>query len=314
MHTGGDALKNWAQRSESFTNIHAMVALAKSIEGISVSPDDFDGDPYLFAVANGVVDVRTQEHRPARPSDLLKAQAPVKYDASARCPVWERTLLRLLPDAEVRDFLQRFIGSCLTGIAQDKAIVWIVGEGDSGKTTVVETLQALLGLDYAKTVGKRTILRSKSGNDNSANDLAQLKGLRLAIVSELNEGEFLDEARVKALTGRNPVMGRYLYNEPFVFTPTNKILLETNHMPVVRDVDSAIWNRVKIVPFGVVLAKSEQDGKLPDRLRLELSGILNWTLDGARKWLEDGLGSPDAVSLAVQRYRTETEHPGRVHR
>lgn len=91
------------------------------------------------------------------------------------------------------------------------------------------------------------------------------------------------------------------------FHPTHKVWLAANHKPVIRGTDHAIWRRVKLVPFTVTISDAEQDKDLPEKLKTELPGILNWAMKGCRKWQRDGLGEPDAVRTATGEYRQDMD-------
>jgi putative DNA primase/helicase len=124
----------------------------------------------------------------------------------------------------------------------------------------------------------------------------------------------VNESLVKSLTGTDRVAARFLYAEAFEFLPTFKLWLAANHKPVIRGTDTAIWRRIRLVPFTVEIPEGERDPELPNRLRAELPGILAWAVQGCLLWLESGLGVPDQVRAATDAYRRESDILGAFNR
>ena len=139
-----------------------------------------------------------------------------------------------------------------------------------------------------------------------------MAGRRFVCAQESREGAQLDEALIKALTGGDLITARFLHREFFTFRPTWKIWLATNHRPEIRGSDVGIWSRPKLIPFGVNFEGREDRG-LKDALLqpTELSGILNWAIEGCRMYLKDGLQYPEAVTSATRQYRADSDVIGR---
>ena len=294
-----------AKTSHSAARIGAMVDLASSDPEIVVRESDFDTARWEFNVQNGTVNLRTSGLGPHERHYLSTAVSPVTHDRFAICPRWDKFLERALPDPAVRAYVQRIVGYSLTGLATEKMVPIFFGPPDTGKTTFVETLQELHGEEYCKVVGEATIA-AKKGSDGIPNDVARLRNARLVTVSETTEGMPLNAARIKAMTGRNRQVARFMRGEFFEFTPSFLMLIETNHRPVVQDSDDALWGRVKLIEFGVQIPESEQDGDLPAALANEMPGILNWAVAGCLAWQSEKLVDPPQVVAATQRYRDES--------
>jgi putative DNA primase/helicase len=141
-------------------------------------------------------------------------------------------------------------------------------------------------------------------------ELATLFGKRLVVDSETAEGDRLNEALVKQLTGADRISARRMREDFWDFAPTHKILVYTNHKPEIRETKHAIWRRVKLVPFDVTIAEDKQDTELPRRLQAEYPGILAWCVEGCRDWQELGLCVPKAVEDATKKYRDEQDALG----
>jgi putative DNA primase/helicase len=129
----------------------------------------------------------------------------------------------------------------------------------------------------------------------------------LVVAVEADAGRRLAEAVVKELTGGDAVTARFLYGEYFTFTPQFKLWLGTNHKPVIRGTDRAIWRRIRLVPFTVTIPPEEQDPELKEKLCGELSGILTWALEGCAAWRWHRLGECQAVHAATESYREESD-------
>jgi putative DNA primase/helicase len=258
-------------------------------------------------VKNGVLDLRTGELREARREDLLTKQCAVEFDASARCPEWEKFLARILPDPAVRGFVQRALGYALTGDTREQCFFLLHGTGANGKSTLLNAVKALLG-DYAQQSPACAFMAQRQPNGGAATpEIARLRGARFVSSIETEDGQRLAEELVKTLTGQDTVTARHLYSEHFEFQPAFKLWLAANHRPTIRGDDYAIWRRIRLVPFAVQIPEHERDKELPETLLAEAAGILAWLVRGCLSWQRDGLGEPEAVRTATQEYRDEQD-------
>jgi putative DNA primase/helicase len=304
------ALASWAKRSESRDRLAAMIALAETEEGVVQRADDFDKGEWLLNVANGSINLRSGELQPHDRGDLITQLSPVAYDPNASCPLWDAFLARVLPDQEVRDYVRRAAGYTLTGAIQEHILLFCFGAGRNGKSTFISVLETILG-DYATKVRAETLMLDRYGPDRGATpELVDLRGRRLLTVTELNEGQRLNEALVKDLTGGDRIRARALYQAPITFPPTHKSWMVGNHRPRVIGVDEGIWSRLRLVPFVVQIPLAERDLRLLEKLKAELPGILNWALSGCAEWLREGLQDPPSVFAATDAYRKSEDTLG----
>jgi putative DNA primase/helicase len=296
------ALAQHATRSEAEAKIKAMLELAKS--EIPVSPEELDADPWLLNAPNGTVDLRTGELREHCREDLITKIAPVEYRPDAPAPAWGAFLEQVLPSEDLRAFVQRAAGYSATGDTSEQCLFINHGVGANGKSTCQEAIAAALG-DYAMRAPTEMLLAKRSGG--VPNDVARLKGSRFVAASETEEGRRLAESLVKDLTGGDTITARFMRAEFFDFKPTHKLWLSTNHKPEIRGTDTAIWRRIRLIPWSVTIPPAEQDKKLPAVLRHELPGILAWIVRGSLEWRREGLRPPEEVRRATGAYRAEMD-------
>jgi putative DNA primase/helicase len=193
----------------------------------------------------------------------------------------------------------------------EKLLFVLYGDGNNGKTTLLEVIRDALGdKEYAGQVQVDSLMiRPKEALSNNAvnTDLADLQGCRFVSSSEVEQGQRLSLSRVKYLTGLGQIKARRLRENMITFRPTYKLFLDCNHRPVITDPNDAIWNRVKCIPFKVQIPDAEIDKGLPAKLRTELPGILRWIVDGAVRYHREGLGDPPDVTAATDEYRQESD-------
>ena len=279
-----------------------MLELAKS--EVPVLPDELDTHPWLMNAPNGVVDLRTGELRPHRREDMMTKIAGAEYDPKVPTPKWAGFVERVLPDEELRVFVQRGSGYSATGDTSEQCLFINHGNGANGKSTWQEILAAALG-DYAMRTPTKTLLATRS--DSIPNDVARLKGARFVSASESEEGRHLAESLIKELTGQDTISARFMRGEWFDFKPTHKLWLSTNHKPQIRGTEDAIWRRIMLIPWNVQIPPAEQDRTLLEKLHSELPGILAWVVRGCVAWQREGLRPPDEVTRATAEYRAEMD-------
>lgn len=267
--------------------------------------EDFDRHKYLFNVENGIVDLKTgklQQHD--RELGLTKI-TNVAFDENAKCPTWLAFLDQIfLGDQELVEYMQRLIGYSLTGDISEQIMMFLVGGGSNGKSTFINTIKDLIG-EYGKQAKSDTFIKKKDTGAN--NDIARLVGARFVSAIESEEGEKLSESFVKQITGGEPVLARFLRQEYFEFVPEFKVFFTTNHKPVIGGLDEGIWRRVKLIPFNLNLPSHKRDKRLPEKLSLEMPGILNWAIEGCMKWQQGRLKEPKVVAEATGKYKDDMD-------
>ena len=194
-------------------------------------------------------------------------------------------------------YLWRMLGYCLTGDVSERAFFMMHGNGRNGKSTLVETMQALLG-DYSQPARFESFLRKHETRNDPRDDLAILAGARLVVAQEADESKTLDVALIKTLSGGDKVVARFLYGTNFSFRPTFKLFLVTNHTPKISESSHALWDRLHYIPFERRFAEDEVDPRLVFKLTTELPGILARAVIGCIEWQRNGLAPPSKVVQA----------------
>ena len=295
----------WAIGGESRKRLDNMLSMAKSLKPISDTGEAWDPDAWLLGVGNGVVDLETGLLRPGRPEDQVTLTTPVWYDPNAQCPLFDKFVADIFgQDLELIDYVQRALGYSLTGSTREQCLFILWGAGQNGKSILIAIIRSVLGA-YADDLPFSALeLHQRS---SIPNDIAKLVGKRFVTSAETNDGVRLNEARIKSLTGGDPITARFMRKEFFTFDPVAKFWLATNHKPVVRDESHGFWRRIRLIPFTQQFLGPREDKHLKEKLQSEKTGILRWLVEGCLEWQRSGLEPPEAVLQATGEYRTESD-------
>lgn len=289
-----DGEKEWLKAA----GIAAVERLAKSDRRYAAVPDQWDQDDWALNTPGGIVDLRTGEILDSDPLAYLTKIAGATPGGD--CPTWLRFLDQVTGgDPDYIDFLQRVAGYAATGSTREHAMFFLYGSGGNGKGTFLNTVQHVLG-DYATVSGMETF--TESHGDRHPTDLAFLRGARLVLAQETEEGRAWAESRIKSLTGGDPITARYMRQDFFTFEPKFKLMIAGNHKPRLRNVDEAMRRRLHLLPFIVAFKGDARDPDMKDKLLAEAGGILRWIIDGAIAYQRDGLDPPRVVTAATAEY------------
>lgn len=278
---------------------------ARADRAHAVTQEIWDADPFLLGTPGGTVDLRTGEMGPAEPGEFISKQTAITPEHGPPL-MWLKFLREAMDgDETMVTFLQRWCGYCLTGDTREHALAFAYGDGGNGKGVFMNTLTDIMG-DYAVTAGMETFTASK--HDRHSTELAMLRGARMVTASETEEGRAWAEARIKAITGGDPITARFMRMDNFTFKPQFKLFIAGNHAPTLRNVDDAMRRRFNIIPF---TTKPERpDKQLSEKLKAEWGQILAWAIRGCRDWLADGLQRPEAVLNATKEYFADQDLTG----
>jgi putative DNA primase/helicase len=282
----------------SAKTVAAVERLARADRAHAATVAEWDAHEWLLNTPGGVLDLRTGDLQPARPDLYLTKCTAVTPGGDA--PTWRRFVdWATGGDTDLADFLQRVAGYALTGSTREHALFFLHGTGGNGKSTFLGTLTEILG-DYAVTSPVDTF--TASNGERHPTELAMLRGARLVQSQETEEGRRWAESKLKALTGGDPIAARFMRGDFFRFRPEFKLIIAGNHRPHLRSVDEAIRRRFHMVPFAQRISDARRDEELPEKLRREWPGILQWAVDGCQWWLEVGLRPPESVRAETEQY------------
>jgi putative DNA primase/helicase len=219
------------------------------------------------------------------------------------CPLW----LQFLSEATGNDdglirFLRQWCGYCLTGIINQHALLFVYGDGGNGKSVFLNAETTIMK-DYAVISAMETF--TSSNNDKHPTELAMLRGARLVTASETEAGKAWAEARIKQITGGDPITARFMRQDFFTYMPQFKLTIIGNHKPTLHNIDEAARRRFNIVPFTRKPAIS--DPQLGEKLMAEAPGILQWMIEGCLDWQKNGLVRPASVTEATDEYFSDQE-------
>ncbi len=304
-----EKIAKWTISSEQKARAEALISFAKDFKPIADSGEHWDTNPWLFCVENGVIDLRTGELRQGKLGDMVTMQSPVVYDKEAQCPLWLKFINHVTgSDEELKSYLQRGVGYSMT--AETKAQLWffLYGLGTNGKTTFTMTIRKLMG-DYGVRIDSDDLMikDKKARGSNPKEGVADTRGKRYAIASEVQDGKRLDIGLLKDMSGQDSIKARRLYEHEVEFLPTHKLWMFGNHKPIITDTTHAAWRRLKLIPFNFKVPENEIDDDLQTKLEMELPGILNWAIAGCLEWQNQKLNEPKVVTDAVAAYRHDSD-------
>ncbi len=308
-----DDLYKDVRRSESASGLEGLLKIASSLKPISTASKALDADPFKFNTPDGTVHLTEGTVDPCAREDLITkvagAAMPEEEDGEvAGAQEWEQFLERILPDAEVRAFVQRLFGYAMLGKVTEHVMPIFTGTGANGKGTLRDALMAAFG-DYAIEVDPAILMESKHERHGAFK--MRLRGARLTFCSETEKGKRFAEATMKRLVGGDPIEANLMHKNPITFDPSHTLIMLTNHLPLVSGDDPAVWRRILVVPFDVVIPEEERDGGLPDRLKKAAPAVLEWAYEGWHQYMEKGLAPPEVVRMKTEEYKASSDVLGR---
>lgn len=341
-----ESVEKWAGHCRNKRTIDAMLALASKNPQVVVPVSSLDTDPWLFGVANGVVDMRTGQLRPEAREEFVTKRSPIAFDPAAQAPRWVRFIEEIMgtplpaefdpttglvapgsvgryrPRPALASYLQRALGYGLTGAVVEHKMFFAIGPGSNGKNILLDTVLEVSG-GYGKTIPPEALMATRHDADaeRPSPTAATLAGARLAVSSESRDGQKLDVALVKRHTGGGFMTARMMRENTFTFPISHKLWLMTNHRPGLDHMDDALRGRLHLIPFDRQWnrpghpARNEElpdgDKDLMATLRAEACGILVWLIQGAVRYAKEGLEPPEEVARMTRTYFAEQDPIGR---
>ena len=306
-----DLLVGHAKRSMMAPRLNAIMQLAMVERATWLDPREFDADPLLLNVANGLLDLRTGKLSKHRRDAYQSKLAPVVYDPTATSPMFDEYLATTTGgDADFAEYLQRCVGYTLTGLTIEEKFFLLLGPSNTGKSSLIEGMFAIMG-DYGAKSSFDAFCISRTSAGAAQPEIWKLQGRRLIAAVETGKDKRLNEPMVKELTGGDTISARTLYHEPVEFKPKLKLWLATNDSPKLTDTDTGIWRRLYRIPFEHVLTEADTDPNVKATLIDPNSDMarafLAWAVRGCLTWQRDGLGKgiPEIVSERTTELRAE---------
>ncbi len=302
----------------SRTKRDAVIKDASAVDGVRCDIRDFDADPDVLNTPVGLLDIRTGVVAPRTPDALVTKVTGVDYVPGATSPLWNSALAAIPRD--IREWMQLRLGEALSGhITADAGVMFWLGGGGNGKSTLLEAIMTTLG-DYAGTVSPKLIA---GGPNEHPTEIMSLRGLRLAVVEELPEGKILNVATLKRISGVSRITARYTYQDNTEIGLSHALVVASNYDPIVTETDDGTWRRLVRVPFPYKFVNRPEhdnertgDASLMSRLRGDVDAqraALAWMVEGAvryhRDYLSQGLHVPHAplVERACDAWRRSAD-------
>ena len=304
---GAARYKEFVMKRRDMHYIKAALDAAKPMVQLNVS--DLDRNEFLLNTPDATYDLRKgmSGAQPQDPADHITKITSVSPGEKGK-EIWEKALqVFFCGDQDLIRYVQQVVGLAAIGKVYLEAIIIAYGSGKNGKSTFWNTIARVFG-SYAGNLSADTL--TVGCKRNVKPEMAELKGKRLIIASELEEGMRLNTAMVKQLCSTDEIYAEKKYKDPFSFTPSHTLVLYTNHLPRVGASDAGTWRRLIVIPFNAVIQNSQDQKNYTEYLFKEAGEyILQWIIEGAeaviRKKYEIDL--PDCVRAAIQTYRDNND-------
>ena len=283
-------------------------ALTEARPKLQIDVSDLDADGYLLNTPSGTVDLRTGQMRPHNPADYctkITTVAPGEDGAELFAEFLQRVTCN---DSDLERYLQEVAGMFTVGEVLRENLIIAYGEGGNGKSTLFNLLARIMG-DYAGALSAETL--TVNCRKNKSPEYAELRGKRIIIAAELEEGMRLDTATVKKLCSTDPILAEKKYKDPFTFVPSHTVVLYTNHLPKVGTTDKGTWDRLVTIPFNANFRGVKGEIlNYADYLFTHSGGaVLAWIIEGARRFIANNykIAMPECVKAAIGAYRANND-------
>lgn len=291
-----------AIKSQSANGLYNMLKIAREL--LAIKADKLDADPCLLNTEGGIVDLRTGEIAPHDPAAFCTKMAPFVPSSEGR-EKWEAFLdLVTSKNEDLKKYLRLVAGMSIIGTVKSEGIQIAFGGGRNGKSTYYNTLQNVLG-GYAGTLSADVLTTDRGQNKGAA--LATLRGKRLVVCGELEEGQRLSIKELKRVATTDRLVIEKKYRDPEEIRPSHHVCMFTNHLPRVGSTDGGTWRRLAVIPFTAVMPEGDAEIKdYAEVLARDAGGaVLKWMIEGAVEFLADGcrLTPPAGIETATRSYK-----------
>lgn len=274
---------------------------------LAVNLEKLDSDGFLLNTPAGTIDLRSKALKPHNPADFC-TKITNKSPSDEGKGLFENFLdVITCSDNDLAEYLQYVAGMIAVGKVFCENLIIAYGCGCNGKSTFFNLIARVLG-DYSGSLSSEVL--TTNCRKNKSPEYAELRGKRLAIAAELEDGTQLDTAVVKKLCSTDPICAEKKYKDPFSFIPTHTVVLYTNHLPSVWALDSGTWRRLVVVPFNAVISANRDIKNYADYLYEKAGGaVMSWIIEGAYKFIAANycIEQPEVVRQAIRTYREEND-------
>lgn len=307
-YSDADKYKKYVVKRRNSNKLSATLTELAPI--VQVYVKDLDNEPFYLLTPEKCYDLRKglKGYKDPDSRDMLTQMTAVNPSNEGKA-VWLKFLNDCFDnDKELIDYVQMICGVAAIGKVYIEGIIIAYGDGGNGKSTFWNTIARVLGTYYGKISADALTTNCKR---NVKPELAELRGKRLIIASESQEGARLAESQIKELCSTDDIKAEKKYKDPFEFTPTHTLVLYTNHLPKVKGTDDGIWRRIIVIPFNHKFTKGDEDIKNYSDYLFENAGgyVLSWVIEGAKKAFENDfkIPVPRVVSDAINKYKKEND-------
>lgn len=256
---------------------------------------------HLLPIKNGlVIDLKTKLTSERNEEHYFSYECPVELTSEKTSYFSNFINSIMLDDKEHILYLQKILGYCLTGSIQSRCFFIWHGKGKNGKSMILLLMKAILENQY-KQVMKQVFIMNK--NSSNGVEALEIKDCRMAILTETNDKEALNEGLIKNITGGDPMTARGLYKDPITFQPQCKIIICTNNKPNFNANDEANVDRLKFLPFKARFVDNPKKNSNERQVILDIDKILikdnlneffSWCIEGAFNYFKNPNFTPPA--------------------
>ena len=301
------AYKAFVMKRRDMKYIVSALQAAKPMLEINVS--DLDKDGFLLNTPDGTYYLSDGlEGRRDHSSEDYITKITAAEPGDKGKELWQDSLNTIFcGDAELVDYVQQIVGMAAVGRVYMEALIIAYGEGSNGKSTFWNTIARVLG-SYSGNMSADAL--TVGCKRNVKPELAEAKGKRLLIASELEEGVRLNTSIIKQLCSTDEIFAEKKYKDPFSFTPSHTLVLYTNHLPKVGAMDSGIWRRLVVIPFNAKITGGSDQKNYSDYLVANAAPfIMAWIIEGAGKVIGNNfrIPLPKCVEDAIAKYRQDND-------
>ena len=301
------AYKTFVMKRRDMKYVTSALQAAKPM--LLHSIQEFDTQEYLLNTPSATYDLRLgmSGARDHSPEDLITKMTTVA-PSDEGMELWLSSVENFFcGDKELMDYVQQTVGLAAIGKVYQEALIIAYGEGSNGKSTFWNAIAKVLG-SYSGSMSADSL--TVGCKRNVKPEMAELKGKRLVIAAELEEGMRLNTSIVKQLCSTDEISAEKKYKDPFKYTPTHTLVLYTNHLPRVGANDDGTWRRLIVIPFNAKIRGKSDIKNYADYLVRNAGGaILAWIIEGAQKAIHNNfkLAVPQVVQDAIAQYRDNND-------